>query len=171
MSAMLWKVAEPEQLRKHVIEGDIRFQNAMKREMQVMAMERALSQRRSGVPARKPRDVIRVYFPKPEPEMPMSMPQQIIHEVSEKHGIKISQMKGQGRTREVTAARHEAMYRMSTETNMSGTAIGRWFGGRDHSTVFNAVEKFKRKLSEGLIPSVTPPAKAGTIEEERGTQI
>jgi hypothetical protein len=56
--------------------------------------------------------------------------------------ITISQVKGAGRRRDVVAARQKAMWVVRQERpDLSFPAIGRWFGGRDHTTVLHAVRK------------------------------
>jgi chromosomal replication initiator protein len=50
-------------------------------------------------------------------------------------------MKGPNRERSIARARHTAMYLMREDMGLSLVEIGRSFGGRDHSTVFQACSK------------------------------
>ena len=54
------------------------------------------------------------------------------------------QLIGRSRKRQVTTARHAAMYLVRERTTMTMKEIGRHFGGRDHSTVSAAVQKIAR---------------------------
>lgn len=57
-------------------------------------------------------------------------------------GVTIPQVKGPTRHRDIVAARQAAMYAVRQERqDLSFPAIGRWFGGRDHTTVLHAVRK------------------------------
>lgn len=49
-------------------------------------------------------------------------------------------MDGKWRKREWVEARHIAMYMIKKFTTLSLKKIGMYFGGRDHSTVLNAIE-------------------------------
>ena len=50
-------------------------------------------------------------------------------------------MKGPQRERSISRARHTAMYLMREDMGLSLIEIGRSFGDRDHSTVFQACSK------------------------------
>ena len=57
-------------------------------------------------------------------------------------GISVEDLKGCHRSRYVVKARHRAMYEVYMQRrDMSYPAIGRWFGGRDHTTALWAVKK------------------------------
>jgi hypothetical protein len=57
-------------------------------------------------------------------------------------GITVADLKGRHRRRDVTYVRHIAMFEVYRQRkDMSHPAIGRWFGGRDHTTVLHAVRK------------------------------
>ena len=55
-------------------------------------------------------------------------------------------LKGPKRERTVSYARHLAMYVMREDMGLALTEIGRALGGRDHSTVFQAVGKIAERL-------------------------
>ncbi|MFZ9041404.1 MAG: chromosomal replication initiator protein DnaA [Ilumatobacteraceae bacterium] len=57
-------------------------------------------------------------------------------------------LRGKSRQRPLVTARQIAMYVFREQTDLSYPAIGRLFGGRDHTTVMHAVEKIQRQLGE-----------------------
>ncbi len=68
----------------------------------------------------------------------------ITKSVAVKHRLTVNDIKGPFRRKEIVEARHEAFYRLRTETTMSYPAIGRFLGGKDHTTVLNGVSKHAR---------------------------
>lgn len=72
--------------------------------------------------------------------------QQIALEVAKKYidlGVTYSQLFSPQRSKEIVAARQECFYRCGTETRNSLPAIGRYFGGKDHTTVLHGIRKYK----------------------------
>lgn len=80
---------------------------------------------------------VRVGFKKP-----MLM---IVKEVLEKFpGVSLEEVKGPRRARNIVAARMEAAYQLHVQRpDLSYPAIGRWMGGRDHTTILHSVKKIK----------------------------
>jgi hypothetical protein len=77
----------------------------------------------------------------------------IVREVCTKHGVSINDIRSHIRSRPVVAARHEAMYRLRTETGLSLPEIGRRMGGFDHSSTLYAVSKYREILEKyGIEP-------------------
>lgn len=72
---------------------------------------------------------------------------EIVLEVLQSHpGITVADLKGPRRGVPVVRARMEAIYAVRTQRpDMSLPAIGRWFGGRDHTTVLHSVRKMEEK--------------------------
>lgn len=64
---------------------------------------------------------------------------EIIHRVATQYGMTTADLIGPARSRWFAFARHEAMYRVRKERNLSLPAIGRIFGGRDHTTVLHGI--------------------------------
>jgi chromosomal replication initiator protein len=59
-------------------------------------------------------------------------------------------MKGATRNKAIILPRHLAMWEIKQQRpDMSFPAIGRWFGGRDHSSVCHAVSKINRMKESG----------------------
>lgn len=66
----------------------------------------------------------------------------IISEVALDHKMSIEKMLACGRTADVVAARHEAMYRLRIERRLSLPQIGRALGGFDHSTILHGIRTY-----------------------------
>jgi hypothetical protein len=66
------------------------------------------------------------------------------------HGLTLEHMKGVTRKKMYILPRHIAMWEIKQQRpDMSFPAIGRWFGGRDHSSVCHAVSKIDRLKASG----------------------
>jgi len=72
----------------------------------------------------------------------------IFNAVSNKYGISVDKIRGKLRDKDIAMARHICMYIMRTVTDMSLPAIGKLFGGRDHTTVISSVTKIKNMMAE-----------------------
>ena len=75
-------------------------------------------------------------------------PQMILGATSEEFGFTIEELVGPNRRRPLVTARQVSMYVFRELTDFSYPAIGREFGGRDHSTVMHAVEKITGLMKE-----------------------
>ncbi|OYD07912.1 chromosomal replication initiator protein DnaA [Paludifilum halophilum] len=73
--------------------------------------------------------------------------QEIQQTVSNYYHMKVEDLKGKKRTKNVALPRQIAMYLSREMTDASLPKIGEEFGGRDHSTVIHAHEKISRTLS------------------------
>jgi len=67
-------------------------------------------------------------------------------EVCRYYGISMAELKSHRRTKRLVVPRQVAMYLARELTDASLPAIGRAFGGRDHSTVIYAVQKVSEQL-------------------------
>ena len=63
-------------------------------------------------------------------------------------GLSVEELRGKSRRRPLVTARQIAMYVLREMTDFSYPAIGREFGGRDHTTVIHAVEKIAELMKE-----------------------
>lgn len=70
-------------------------------------------------------------------------------EVCRYYGVTLGEMVGDKRTRRIVRPRQVAMYLSRELTDASLPAIGRSFGGRDHTTVMYAVQKVASQMGEG----------------------
>jgi chromosomal replication initiator protein len=75
-------------------------------------------------------------------------PQVILDATSEAFGFSVDELRGPNRRRPLVTARQIGMYVFRELTDFSYPAIGREFGGRDHSTVIHAVDKVSRLMKE-----------------------
>lgn len=73
-------------------------------------------------------------------------PQDILKVVANHYHVKQSALKGAQRIKSLVTPRHVAMYLMDSELNMPLVEIGRWFSGRDHTTVIHAKKKINGEL-------------------------
>ena len=71
----------------------------------------------------------------------------ILQTVASFFNIKISDLKGSRRLKQLVRPRHIAMYLVRRHTDMSFPEIGRVFGGRDHATVQHACKKIRTQLA------------------------
>ncbi len=82
---------------------------------------------------------VRLHFADPLP--PSSSLQRIVRTVCGVFKVKVKDLTGASRLRAVLIPRQVAMYLAREVAKLPLTAIGQHFGGRDHSTVLNAVRK------------------------------
>ncbi len=75
-------------------------------------------------------------------------PQVILEATSDTFGFSVEELCGPNRRRPLVTARQVSMYVFRELTDFSYPAIGREFGGRDHSTVMHAVEKVAGLMKE-----------------------
>ena len=84
---------------------------------------------------------------------------QIAQEVAEYYGLTVDELKGPSHARAIAWPRQEAMARMRAETRNSSTAIGKFLGGRDHSTVLTGVQAHQARIPSSLnVPVRDNPA-------------
>ena len=72
----------------------------------------------------------------------------VLHAVSERFNVSISQLQSKSRTRSLILPRQIVMHLSRKLTNMSLTEIGGFIGGRDHSTVIHADGKITKLLEK-----------------------
>ena len=75
------------------------------------------------------------------PEAAPRTPESVMEQVALHYRTTPAAMKGPKRERSIARARHAAMYLMREDMGLSLIEIGRSFGDRDHSTVFQACSK------------------------------
>jgi len=73
-------------------------------------------------------------------------PQDIIKAVANHYHVKQTALKGKKRVKNLVTARHVAMFLMDSELSIPLVEIGRWFSGRDHTTVIHAKKKINSEL-------------------------
>ena len=72
----------------------------------------------------------------------------IVRVVTEEFGVRVADMQSKKRTRSIVLPRQVCMYLARLLTPHSLEEIGRYFGGRDHSTVIHAEDKIRSNLTE-----------------------
>ena len=77
-------------------------------------------------------------------------PERIMKMTAEFYNIEEDDLTRKGRKKEIVHPRQVGMYLMRNELQTSFAAIGKYFGGRDHTTVLHACEKIKLDLDENL---------------------
>ena len=70
----------------------------------------------------------------------------IINVTADYYNLAPSQLTGKIRTGQIALARHMAMYLIRYHTDLPLKKIGDLFGGKDHTTVMNAIEKVEKEL-------------------------
>jgi len=73
-------------------------------------------------------------------------PDEILKAVAEHHNLRLEEIRGAGRRKEVVIPRQLAMYLIREITHMSLPEIGQFFDGRDHTTVLYAIQKIQESL-------------------------
>lgn len=69
----------------------------------------------------------------------------IVIEVAARHRLRPEQLTGHCRRKELVAARFEAMWQIQRELGLSLVQIGRYFDGRDHTTVRHAIAEHAKR--------------------------
>jgi hypothetical protein len=85
--------------------------------------------------------------PKVEPARPPPKPslKLIMHETALAHNVLIHGIKSKSRTKSIVDCRLEYYYRATKETLYSYSAIGRFCGDRDHTTVMSGVDAYCKR--------------------------
>ena len=96
-------------------------------------------------------DVVRtgVYIPNPD---------DIIEETARYYQIKVEEIKGQRRTKNIALARHISIYLIRTLTNLSLNDIGTYYEDRNHATVLASIQKIEKTIH-------TEPELSATIRD------
>jgi len=77
---------------------------------------------------------------------------EIVDAVAAHFHLSADQLAGPSRARDLSYARHIAMYLLRAEAQTRLTEIGRVLGGRDHSTVFSGCQRIERELNSTTFP-------------------
>lgn len=91
--------------------------------------------------------------PKPEPMLTLGERAarvamgKIAAEIAEKHGVTVERMRSQDRRQVFMPARFEA-WTLCSEAGFSTPIIGRFFGGRDHTSILHGIGKHKAQINK-----------------------
>ena len=72
-------------------------------------------------------------------------PEAVLEAVCRQFTVSLSQIKGPSRARDITYARHIAMYLLRQHGSRSLVEVGQLLGGRDHSTVLHACRRITKE--------------------------
>ena len=72
--------------------------------------------------------------------------EQVMKAVAGEFGVKVGDLKGSRRTREISVPRQVVMYLSRQLTTASYPEIGRSLGGKDHSTVVKGFKKITKQI-------------------------
>ena len=77
----------------------------------------------------------------------------VIEMISTQYGVSVTDMKSKKRQKKIVETRQIAMYLLKNndELDLSLTAIGGLFGGKDHSTVISSIRKIDKKTKEDTV--------------------
>jgi chromosomal replication initiator protein len=73
-------------------------------------------------------------------------PKKILGEVCAFYGLKTTDVRGEKRKREIVRPRQILMWLLRNESRLTLDEVGRFLGGRDHSTIIHGVEVIDRLL-------------------------
>ncbi|GIW25741.1 MAG: chromosomal replication initiator protein DnaA [Meiothermus sp.] len=73
-------------------------------------------------------------------------PEEILKAVADYYNLKLEEIRGAGRRKEVVIPRQMAMYLIREMTHASLPEIGQFFDGRDHTTVLYAIQKIQESV-------------------------
>ena len=73
----------------------------------------------------------------------------IVKDCAKKHGVEVGDIFGPRKTAKILAARWEAIYRIKTTVKISHAALGKWMGGRDHTSILYVMENYEKSLARG----------------------
>ncbi len=97
-------------------------------------------------PAAPPKPKSKDWFYIVESERKTPPVRQIQAMVAERYGVTLADILSQRRTKRVVMPRQIAVYLTKEMTSLSYPAIGRHFGGRDHTTCLHAHNKISRMI-------------------------
>lgn len=96
----------------------------------------------------------------------------IATEVADDHKVTVAELKGQGRSHRVVRARHCVCWRARKELGVTLNQVGRFLGGRDHTTILHGELAYQKLIDKGVVEKPVraqiEPSKAGedwTLEE------
>ena len=79
--------------------------------------------------------------------------QKVIEMISAHYSVSVNDMKSKKRQKKIVETRQTAMYLLKNndDLDLSLTAIGGLFGGKDHSTVISSIRKIDKKIKEDIV--------------------
>lgn len=89
---------------------------------------------------------------KKEPPRGKSRPPaaKVLSEVSERHGISLADLTGDCRDREMAWPRQEAYYLLTKVHGYDTKTVGKFIGGRDHTTISSGARKHADRIARAM---------------------
>jgi chromosomal replication initiation ATPase DnaA len=82
--------------------------------------------------------------------LPTTHPERIVWAVATAHGLTADILRGPLRTRNVSAARHHAVWELRLRRpDLPLDKIAAWLNRRDHATMIHSLKMFRRLLADG----------------------
>ena len=140
MSGTIWETDNPSRLRKAIAARAAKAAKARLREMDVATYG----------------EVEWPQYPPPPPAeyehcesevRPPRTAREIARAVAVKHKIGFNELISGRRSRYIVLARQEAYWRCRNETTLSLPQIGRFLGGKDHTTVLHGIRPSEKRLA------------------------
>lgn len=91
-------------------------------------------------------EILQVEVETKRPKIKVS-PADVIKTVANHYHVKQTSLKGHSRVKNLVTARHVCMFLMKKELSLPLVEIGRWFSGRDHTSVLHAIKKIEKDQS------------------------
>jgi chromosomal replication initiation ATPase DnaA len=92
---------------------------------------------------------------------------QIVAAIAKRHGVTFNDIMGPCRKRNIVAARYEAIVTVAQLRHLwSLPKLGRFFGGRDHTTILHCIRKMAVETGE-TIKGYTPEEAADLLNRQR----
>lgn len=73
-------------------------------------------------------------------------PREVLKIIAKYYGIRLSQLQGKRRKRDIAVPRQIAMYFLRKKLGIRLVEIGKFLGGRDHTTIMHGVDKITKEL-------------------------
>ena len=70
------------------------------------------------------------------------LPKKIVKEIADKYHVSVQDIKGDSLEAHICKARHEAMFRLRTEADMSSARIAKFLCRADHSVINRAIKRY-----------------------------
>jgi chromosomal replication initiator protein len=93
-------------------------------------------------------DLLQLHWQEPKAPSTELTLERIAAVISKRFRVSLKQLRGPSRQRNILWPRQLAMYLARERTKSSLVEIGAYFGGRDHTTVLNALEKVRSTLED-----------------------
>ena len=77
-----------------------------------------------------------------------------IREVAEAHTVSTSRMMSYDRHADISAIRHEAMWKARKVSGLSYPLLGRLFAGRNHTTIIHGVAAYEDRLARDKLRKI-----------------